>query len=185
MNILIYFLIFSLLSLIFKSVFTNIREGLTNNDNTGPTGPPAPYPTDKNPSSRPPGYKTVSSEPPKDVTTIANENPADCSCMDRQTLKIYDQNTNLLNQIKKDITSLSNSVKDSSNQIMDMSTNLISATITDDSKICCGVDKGGAKCKSQNNYDCSALESSEADQDAGNVTQPSTPTAAQIQAGEV
>ena len=99
--VLIIFFFFLLINNLF------VIEGF--NDKSLPPGNPLPYPKGNGPPLSPPEIKPKTS--PKEINTenISQGQPSYCGCINMQTRALYNENTNLLTEIKNKIETLTTS----------------------------------------------------------------------------
>jgi len=129
----ILFMIFFFIILISNNLFIKAREGL---DNKAPSGDPQPYPEGADPPPSPPTFKqTQSTKPPPKGDGLGGAPPY-CGCIDSKTHSLYNKNTSLLSELKKNISNLVDTVKKSRTPVKSNVLN-IAQSKNDDFKMCC------------------------------------------------
>lgn len=186
----IIFLIFFFLLLLLNNLF--VIEGF---DKSPPPPNPLPYPKGNGPPLSPPEIKAKIS--PKELNKDNTVSTSYCGCINMQTRTLYNENTNLLDEIKKQIDKLTTSANKIHPQVKQNQKN-IAATKKDDYTMCCeaGPDKReptaynkdsingvyGGHCRFLNKYDCPIPPKEEEEEEPENEIS-SRPTAEQIKNG--
>ena len=150
---------------------------------------PQPYAVGPDPPPQPPSFKKTPNRNPKakDGPGVA---PSYCGCVNSDTRILYNQNLDLLSEMKKKITQFTENVKKSSLQVKDNKSNILQSK-KDDFTMCCTA--GGDKrndgeitvglCRQMNKYKCPAPPKEDEDEDEDENLPSSKPTLDQIKRG--
>lgn len=195
---------------------------MTGSSSTEPSPNPQPYAVGPDPPSHPPPFKETQNQNPKakaaaaarkkakedglseeeqdaaaanatkNVDSGPGEAPSYCGCVNSNTQTLYNQNLDLLSELKKKISKFTEDVKKSNSQVQANSSD-ISKSKKDDFKMCCtgGGDKRDEDgdiqmglCRRVNKYKCPAPPKDDEEEEEEDENLPSSkPTPEQVKNG--